>query len=65
LGNQFQGISDRADWVKVTAGTFIITATVNIPLLGMFIFLAIVLLSLGIATQWVVEKTRKKKMMRH
>ena len=61
LGNQIRGLAHRADWVKVIAGASIVTAAVNIPLIGMIILLAIVLLSLGITTQWIVEKTKKKK----
>jgi hypothetical protein len=61
IGERFQGSSEKVDWIKATIGSFILMAAINIPIVGLFILLVVLLYSLGITTTWVVEKTKNKK----
>jgi hypothetical protein len=61
IGERFRGSSEKVDLIKTTIGSFMLMATVNIPVVGLFILVVVLLYSLGITTTWVVEKTKNKK----
>lgn len=61
IAERVQGTSGKADWIKATIGAFILTSSVNIPILGLLILVVIFLFSFGVATIWFVEKVRNKK----
>lgn len=49
----------RADWFKVLTGAALITAFANIPVLGWMVLGVVILLSLGVCTQWLMGKVRR------
>lgn len=60
IGEMFHGPAQLSDWMKVLVGAAILTAFVNIPIIGWIFFILILLLSLGIGTQWI-SRIRKRK----
>ncbi|WP_156130442.1 hypothetical protein [Paenibacillus durus] len=60
LGEMFRGPTQSSDWVKVLIGASIITAFVNIPFIGWVVLCLVALVSLGIGTQWIFQKMKKK-----
>jgi hypothetical protein len=61
IADRVQGTLGKADWIKATLGAFILTSSVNIPILGLLVLVVIFLFSFGVATIWFVEKVRNKK----
>lgn len=61
LGELFQWAGHRSDWLKVLTGAAIIAAFTNIPLLGWIVLIIVMLISLGICTQWIEGKRKRKK----
>ncbi|WP_410513592.1 hypothetical protein PaeBR_03940 [Paenibacillus sp. BR2-3] len=60
IGEMFHEPAQRSDWMKVLLGAAIITAFLNIPIVGWIVLLLILLISLGICTQWITSKRKKK-----
>ncbi|BAU29157.1 hypothetical protein DFP93_11786 [Aneurinibacillus soli] len=52
--------SQMDTWLQAFTGALIVMAAVNIPLLGGFVFLCLLWVSLGIMVVWVKEKIQKK-----
>lgn len=61
LGELFQWAGHRSDWLKVLTGAAIIAAFANMPLLGWIVMIVVMLLSLGICTQWIAGKRKRNK----
>ncbi|MBB6734471.1 hypothetical protein [Cohnella zeiphila] len=61
FGEQIRGTSDKPDWVRTGAGAFILISAINIPFIGLFILMALVLYSLGITTSWLESLLRNRK----
>ena len=60
LGERFQWAQHRSDWLKTLAGAAIIAAFANIPFLGWIVLVVVMILSLGICTQWIAGKRKRK-----
>ncbi len=61
IGEQIRGTGDKPEWVRVGAGAFILVSAINIPFIGLFIFMALILFSLGITTTWMVSLLRRRR----
>lgn len=61
FGEQIRGTSGKPEWVRAGVGAFILISAMNLPFIGLFILLALVLYSLGIATSWTVSLFRSRK----
>ncbi|REE94347.1 hypothetical protein A8990_101140 [Paenibacillus taihuensis] len=60
IADQIKGTERIADWLKVLIGASVLTAFTTIPLVGWMIFIIAMLMSLGICTQWLAGKRKKK-----
>ncbi|WP_155986897.1 hypothetical protein [Paenibacillus durus] len=59
IGEWFHGPTPSSDWVKVLIGASIIAAFANIPLIGWIVMCLVVLVSMGIGTQWIAQKMKR------
>lgn len=59
FGEQIRGTVDKPEWIRAGAGALILVSAMNIPFIGMCIFLALLLFSLGIAMSWTASKLRR------
>ncbi|AZN40785.1 hypothetical protein [Paenibacillus albus] len=62
IGDCIKGSEHMADWLKVLIGASVLAAFTAIPLLGWIVFVMVMLLSLGICTQWLAGMRRRKKI---
>ncbi|WP_156934138.1 hypothetical protein [Paenibacillus zanthoxyli] len=62
IGEWFRGPAQSSDWVKVLIGASIITAFANIPLVGWIVMCLVVLVSMGIGTQWIAQKMKRNSI---
>ncbi|WP_219837016.1 hypothetical protein [Paenibacillus sp. R14(2021)] len=60
IGDRIKGSEQMPDWLKVLIGASMLTAFSSIPLIGWMLLLVAGLLSLGICTQWIAGKRKKK-----
>lgn len=61
IGEQIKGTERMNDWLKVLIGASVLTAFTAVPLIGGIIFIIVLLLSLGICTQWLAGIRKKRK----
>jgi hypothetical protein len=61
IGELFKGTSQMSEWLKVLLGTSVIVAFANIPIIGWVVIGLVMLISLGICTQWIAGKRSKKQ----
>jgi hypothetical protein len=61
IGELFRGTSQMSEWLKVLIGASVIVAFANIPIIGWVVIGLVMLISLGICTQWIAWKLRKKQ----
>jgi hypothetical protein len=60
FGAQIRGTVDKPEWIRTGAGALILVSVINIPFIGLCIFLALLLFSLGVAMSWTVSKLRRR-----
>ncbi|SDO32413.1 hypothetical protein SAMN04487897_1128 [Paenibacillus sp. yr247] len=60
VGERIQGTFGRSNWVISLTGSILLVSLMNIPLVGVILFLGILLFSIGIMTLWMLEKTKRK-----
>lgn len=53
IGDQIRFASGRPEWVKCAIGAVIPISMMNVPIIGLFLFIALALFSLGVATSWI------------
>jgi hypothetical protein len=56
IGEQFPSAHERQPWLNAAIGSVLVVALLNIPLIGLFIFMGLYWLALGIMTTWLWEK---------
>jgi hypothetical protein len=61
IGELNKGTSQKSEWIKVLIGASVIVAFANIPIIGWIVIGLVMLISLGISTQWIAGKLRKKQ----
>jgi hypothetical protein len=61
IGELNKGTSQKSEWIKVLIGASVIVAFFNIPIIGWIVIGLVMLISLGISTQWIAGKLRKKQ----
>lgn len=60
IGEMIKGSELMPDWLKVLIGASILTAFSSVPLIGWILMLVAGLVSLGICTQWIAGKRKKR-----
>ncbi|RQW13478.1 hypothetical protein [Paenibacillus rhizophilus] len=60
IGEMFHGPTLMSDWMKVLVGAAILTAFINIPIVGWLLLLLVLMISLGISIQWIFRKRTKQ-----
>jgi hypothetical protein len=58
IGEMFHGPAQLSDWMKVLVGAAILTAFINIPFVGGILLILLLMISLGISTQWLFRKRK-------
>jgi hypothetical protein len=53
IGELNKGTSQNSEWIKVLIGASVIAAFANIPIIGWIVIGLVMLISLGICTQWI------------
>jgi hypothetical protein len=61
VGELYKGTSQKSDWMKVLIGASVIVAFANIPIIGWFVIVLVMLISFGICTHWIAGMLRKKR----
>lgn len=61
IGEQIRFATGRAEWAKSALGAMILVSAMNVPVIGLFLYLALSLFSLGIATSWSFSKMKRRK----
>jgi hypothetical protein len=61
IGELNKGTSQKSEWIKVLIGASVIVAFANIPIIGWIVIGLVMLISLGICTQWIAGMRRKKQ----
>lgn len=61
IGERIRFATDKAAWVKCAAGAVILISMMNVPIIGLFIYIALALFSLGVATSWTFSKMKWRK----
>jgi hypothetical protein len=60
IGELYKGASQKSEWMKVLIGASVIVAFANIPIIGWFVIGLVLLISLGICTQWIASMRSKR-----
>lgn len=60
LGEQIRRAADKPEWARAGIGAFILVSTMNIPFIGMLLFLALILFSLGVSVSMTVALFRSR-----
>jgi hypothetical protein len=66
VGEKIQGTFGHSNWIISLTGLILLVSLMNIPLVGMILFLGILLFSFGVITLWILEKAKRKPtLVRH
>lgn len=60
VGERIQGIFGRSNWIVSLAGSVLLISCMNVPLIGVLLFLGVMFFSIGITTLWILEKIQRK-----
>jgi hypothetical protein len=60
VGEKIQGTFGRSNWIISLTGLILMVSLMNIPLVGIILFLGILLFSIGVITLWILEKAKRK-----
>lgn len=64
VGEKIQGTFGRSNWFISLTGLILLVALMNIPFVGMILFLGILLFAIGVITLWILEKAKRKPTVR-
>lgn len=59
VGEKVQGMFGRSNWVISLTGSILLVSLMNIPLVGVILYVGILVFSIGILTLWILGKTKK------
>ncbi|RUS46978.1 hypothetical protein [Cohnella sp. AR92] len=61
IGEQIRIFEDKPEWARAGAGAMLLVSMLNVPFIGMLLFLALTLFSLGVSTSLTVSLLRNRK----
>jgi O-antigen/teichoic acid export membrane protein len=64
IGERIQGIIGQSDWLIALTGSILLVSIMNVPFIGVILFLGVLLFSNGFMTLWLLEKIRRKPVVK-
>ncbi|KXG42544.1 hypothetical protein TEPIDINF_002808 [Tepidibacillus infernus] len=62
IGEWLPGSINRARWMIALGGAILVTAGINLPLLGWLLFLGVIWMTFGLMTMWLWQKRMQRKV---
>lgn len=60
IGERIQWTMGRSDWLIALTGSILLVSFMNIPFIGVILFLGVLLFSIGFMTLWLLGKIKRK-----